>query len=53
VLDVAPVLLTVDGIVPLNTPMCILFWALSGSMQCNVCLSGGCPHCQAVLSLST
>ncbi len=32
-LDMAPVSLTADGIVALNTPMCILFWAASGSMQ--------------------
>jgi hypothetical protein len=52
-LNVALVLLTVDGIVPLNTPMRMLFWAASGSMQYNVCLSGGRPRCQAVLSLLT
>ncbi len=51
-LDVAPVLLTADGIVPLNTPMRMLFWAMSGSMQYNVCSSGGRPCCQAVLSFS-
>ncbi len=31
-LDVAPVLLTADGIVPLNMPMRMLFWAMRGSM---------------------
>ncbi len=52
-LDVAPVLLTMDCIVQLNIPMRMLFWAVSGSMQYNVCLLGGRPRCQAVLSLST
>ncbi len=52
-LDVAPVLLTTDGIVPLNTPMRMMFWAASRSMGYNVCSSGGRPHSQAVLSLST
>ena len=37
--DVAPVLLTADGIVLFNTPVCMLLWAASGLMQCNVCLS--------------
>jgi hypothetical protein len=31
-LKVAPVLMTADGIVLLNTPMCKLFWAASGLM---------------------
>jgi hypothetical protein len=52
-LDVALVLLTADGIVPLNTPMCMLFWAASGSMRYNFCLSGGHSCRQAVQSLST
>ncbi len=52
-LDVAPVSLTADGIVPLNTPMHMLFWAASGLMQYSVCVLGGCPCRQAVLSLST
>jgi hypothetical protein len=51
-LDVAPVLLTADGIVPLNTPMRTLFWAASGLMRYNVCLLGGRPRRQAMLSLS-
>ncbi len=50
-LDVAPVLLTANGIVPLNTSMRMLFWAASGLMRCNVCLLGRHPHCQVVLSL--
>ncbi len=52
-LDVAPVLLTTDGIVQLNTLMRMLFWAASGSMRCNVCLLDGHPRRQAVLSLLT
>jgi hypothetical protein len=52
-LNVALVLLTADGIVPLNTPMRMLFWAASGSMQWDVCLLGGHPRHQAVLSLLT
>jgi hypothetical protein len=31
-LNVAPMLLTTDGIEPLNTPMHMLFWAASGLM---------------------
>ena len=31
-LDMAPVLLTRDGIVRLYKPICLLFWAASGSM---------------------
>jgi hypothetical protein len=52
-LDVARVSLIADGIVLLNMPMRILFWATSGLMQYDVCLSGGCLRCQAVLSLLT
>ncbi len=52
-LNVAPVLLTADSIVPFNTPMRILRWAASGLMQYNVCSLGGRPCCQAVLSLLT
>ncbi len=52
-LDMAPVLLTVDGIVQLNTLMRMLFWAMSGLMRCNVCLLDGRPRCQAVLFLLT
>ncbi len=50
-LDVAPVLLKAHGIVPLNAPMCMLFWAASGLMRYNVCLLGGYPRRQAMLSL--
>jgi hypothetical protein len=52
-LAMAPALLTVDGIVPLNAPMCMLYWAASRSMQYNVCSLGWHPCRQAVLSLST
>ncbi len=52
-LDVASVLLTADDIVLLNMPMCMLFWAASRSMQYNVCLLGGHPCYQAMLSLLT
>ncbi len=52
-LDVAPVLLTVDGIVPFNMPMCILCRAVSGLMRYDVCSLGGRPRRQAVLSLLT
>ena len=33
VLDVAPVLLTVDGIVPFRMPMCMWLRAMRGLMQ--------------------
>ncbi len=52
-LNVAPVSLTADGIVPFNTPMRILCCAASGSMRYVVLLSGGRPRRQVVLSLST
>ena len=52
-LDVAPVSLTADGIVPFNTPMRILCCVPSGSMQYVLRSLGGRPYCQVVLSLST
>ncbi len=53
-LNVAPVLLTADGIVPFSMPMHILHCATSGSMRYVVRLSGGHPcHRHIVLSLST
>ncbi len=52
-LDVAPVSLTADGIVPFNTPMRILCCAASGSMQYVVRLSGERLRRQVMLSLST
>ncbi len=52
-LDVAPVSLTMDGIVPFNTPMSILCCATSGLMRYVVRLLGGCLRRQVVLSLST
>ncbi len=52
-LNVAPVSLTEDGIVPFNTPMRILCCATSGLIQYVVCSSSGCPRRQVVLSLST
>jgi hypothetical protein len=52
-LDVAPVSLTADGIVPFNTPMRILCCAASGLMRYVVRSSGGRPRGHNVLSLST
>ena len=51
-LNVAPVLLTADGIVPFNTPMRILCCAASGLMRYVVRLSGGRPRRHIMLSLS-
>ncbi len=52
-LDVAPVSLTADGIVPFNMPMRILCCATSGLMRYVVRLSGGHLRRQVVLSLLT
>ena len=52
-LDVAPVSLTADGLVPFNMPLRILCCAASGSMRYVVRSSGGCLRRQVVLSLST
>ncbi len=52
-LDVAPVSLTTDNIVPFNTPMRILCCAASGSMRYVVRLLGGRLCCQVVLYLLT
>ncbi len=52
-LNVAPVSLTADGIVPFNTPMRVLCCAASGLMQYVVRSSGGRPRRQVMLSLST
>ena len=51
--DVAPVLLTADGMVPFNTPVRILCGAASGLVQYVVRLSGGRPRRHFVLSLLT
>ncbi len=50
-LNMAPVLLTADGIEPLNTPMQMLFWAASRLMQYDICSLGGHLRRQAMLSL--
>ncbi len=52
-LDVAPVSLTADGIVPFNMPLRILCCAASGLMRYDVRLLGGRLRRQVVLSLST
>ena len=52
-LDVAPVSLTADGMVPFNTPMRISCCVASGLMGYVVRSLGGRPRRQFVLSLST
>ncbi len=52
-LNMAPVSLTADGIVPFDTPMRILCCAASGLMRYVVRLSGGRLRRQVVLSLLT
>ncbi len=52
-LDMVPVSLTADGIVPFNMPLRILCCAASGSMRYVVRLLGGRLRRQVVLSLLT